>query len=121
MSGDPWFLIRWNRRFFFALPMLFVLGMLVGVYLFPTLSPEELMERIGSPLVVGGWVLTLWPTPCPRCRHSFPIWSLPNWGYWLRLYARSICSPWRYIAGVVSAPCPHCELPFGADIGSKSV
>src|SRR5207244_12877575 len=20
-SGDPWFLIRWNRRFFFALPL----------------------------------------------------------------------------------------------------
>src|SRR5438876_7951209 len=83
-SGDPWSLIRWNRRFFFALPLVFALGVALGSFLFPTLRPDQLMERIAIPLVVGGWILILWPTPCPRCRQCFPIWNLPNWGYWPR-------------------------------------
>lgn len=118
-SGDPWFLIRWNRRLFFALPLVFALGMILGRFLFPTLGLDQLVERIAIPLVVGGWVLILWPTPCPRCGHCFPIWNLPNWGYWFRLYMRTF-SPFRYIAELINAPCPHCKLPFGADVGSKN-
>ena len=120
-SGDPWSLIRWNRRFFFALPLVFALGVALGSFLFPTLRPDQLMERIAIPLVVGGWIVILWPTPCPRCRQCFPIWNLPNWGYWLRLYVRyAPFAPFRYLAEVVRAPCPHCKLPFGADVGSKN-
>src|SRR5437867_12331055 len=39
-------------------------------------------------------------------------------GYWLRMYVRyAPFAPFRYLAEVVRAPCPHCKLPFGADVG----
>jgi len=43
--GDPWSLIRWNRRFFFALPLVFALRMVLGLFLFP---PEPRPAPRGS-------------------------------------------------------------------------
>src|SRR5439155_3254136 len=75
---DPWRAIRWNRRIVFALPFLFGLGVLLGLWLFPALKLTELWKRVGTPIVLAGCLLFFWPAPCPRCRRPFLMWSFGN-------------------------------------------
>src|SRR5437867_10494308 len=85
-SPDAWRAIRWNRRLCSSLPLLLGLGLIGGAWLFPALELQELLERVGISVVVIGWLLALWPAPCPQCGRPFLIWSIQNWPYWFRMY-----------------------------------
>ena len=100
-TNDPWRVIRWNRR----------------AWLFPSLDVPELIERVGLPLVLLGWLPVFWPAPCPRCGQAFLIWSIQNWGYLFRMYLKTMFAPFRYLDLVFNGPCPHCGLPLGASLG----
>ena len=97
------------------LPVLFVLGMLVGSVISPKIPTEVLFEKLGISLVVLGWVLVLIPTSCPRCSRCFVLWNLPNWGYWLKIYFKNSFRPFAYVFAVFNSPCPHCGLDYQGD------
>jgi len=88
--------------------------LILGAWLFPALELQELLERVGILVVLVGWLLALWPAPCPQCRHPFLIWSIQNWPYWFRVYLKSTFAPFRYLDRVYNGPCPHCGLSLGA-------
>jgi len=75
---------------------------------------QQLLERIGISVVLIGWVLVLWPAPCPQCGRPFLIWSIQNWGHWFRMYLKTTFAPVRYLDLVFNGPCPHCGLSRGA-------
>jgi hypothetical protein len=113
---DPWRAIRSNRGLVFSLPLVLGLGVILGTWLFPTWDSQELLARVGVVVVVIGWLLVLWPAPCPRCRRPFLLWSIQNWPYWFRIYLKTSFAPFRYFDRVFNGPCPHCDLPFGAQL-----
>src|SRR2546425_12419100 len=113
-TTDAWRPIRWNRRIMFSLPLLLALGLIFGAWLFPAVEVQQLLERIGISVVLIGWVLVLWPAPCPQCGRPFLIWSIQNWGHWFRMYLKTTFAPFRYLDLVFNGPCPHCGLSLGA-------
>src|SRR5262249_5378655 len=87
---DPWSYIRWSRRAFFGLWLLFLLGVFICHLLFPGLPFESLLRTVGTSVVLIGWVFILIPTSCPRCHRCFVLWNLPNWGYWFKIYFNNL-------------------------------
>src|SRR5256712_12577224 len=85
-TTDAWRPIRWNRRIMFSLPLLLALGLIFGAWLFPAVEVQQLLERIGISVVLIGWVLVLWPAPCPQCGRPFVFGCFRYWGHWFRWY-----------------------------------
>ena len=117
---NPWAYIRWSRRVFIGLPIVFILGMLITTVVFPNVPTEVAFEKFGISLVLLGWVFVLIPTSSPRCNRCFVLWNLPNWGYWFGLYLKNAFRPFVYISAVFNSPCPHCGLEYFADPGDSN-